>query len=148
MYTIDIRDDNDDNDDHTPLKFFQGKPSPRYHHQRNLNYFLIFCQVDLFCGLFCCSLYLFVTMDDNNSPPNMKSKRQVQHFIKLKFLILYNGIELTYDSNKGRGYKTKGHTQRQFSKPYIILCVKTLNCQYFKDLFINVPLNKDLDVLE
>jgi hypothetical protein len=26
--------------------------------------------------------------------------------------------------------------------------VKTLNCQYFKDIFINVPLNKDLGVLE
>jgi hypothetical protein len=87
-------------------------------------------------------------MEDTNSPPNKKSKRQVQQVIKLKFLALYNVLELTYDCNKGRGCKSRGHTQRQFNKLYVIPCVKTLNCLYFKDIFINVPLNEDLVVLE
>jgi hypothetical protein len=87
-------------------------------------------------------------MEDTNSPPYMKSKRQVQQVIKLKFLALYNVLQLTYDCNKGWGCKSRGHSQRQFNKLYVIPCVKTLNCQYFKDIFMNVPLNEDLVVLE
>jgi hypothetical protein len=59
---------------------------------------------------FCYSLYSFVTMEGNNSPANKKSKRQIPQVIKLKFLILFNLIEFTYDSNKDRKCKTKGHT--------------------------------------
>jgi hypothetical protein len=29
-----------------------------------------------------------------------------------------------------------------------VTCERTLDCQYFKELFLNVPLNEDLDVLE
>jgi hypothetical protein len=59
-------------------------------------------------------------MDGNNSPPHKKSRKQIQQVIKLRFLILYNVIELTYDYNKGRGCKTKGHGHRQFDKLYIV----------------------------
>jgi hypothetical protein len=105
-------------------------------------------KVEIYCGLFCYSLYPFVTMEGSNSPPNKKSKRQIQQVIKLKFLTLYNVLELTYDSNNGRGCRTKGHTQRQFNKLYVVPCVKTMSCQYFKDIFINIPLDEDVDVLE
>jgi hypothetical protein len=36
----------------------------------------------------------------------------------------------------------------QFDKIYIVPCVKTLNCQYFKNIFINILLNEDLVVFE
>ena len=49
-------------------------------------------------------------------------------------------------ATKGGGCKTKSHTQQQFNKLYVIPYVETLNCQYFKDISINVPLNKDLVV--
>jgi hypothetical protein len=74
--------------------------------------------------------------------------KQIQQVIKLKFLTLYNVIELTYDCNIGRGCKTKGHGHHQFDKLHIVSCEKTLNCQYFKELFLNISLNEDLDVLE
>jgi hypothetical protein len=114
------------------------------HFNFNSNFF----KVEIYCGLFCYSLYPFVTMEGNGSPSNKKSKKQIQHVIKLKFLTLYNIIELTYDCNKGRGCRTKGHTQQQYNKLYVIPCVKTLSCQYFKDMFINIPLDEDLVVLE
>jgi hypothetical protein len=85
------------------------------------------------------SLYRFVTMDGKNSPPNKKSKRQIQEFLKLKFLLIYNVIELTYACKRGRGCKTNVHTQQQFDKLYVIPCVKTLNCQYFKDILSIYP---------
>jgi hypothetical protein len=42
-------------------------------------------------------------MDGNNSQPYKKSRIQIQQVLKLKFLMLYNVIELTYDCNKGEG---------------------------------------------
>jgi hypothetical protein len=67
-------------------------------------------------------------MDNINSPPHKKSRKQIQQVIKLKFFTLFNVIELTYDCNKGRVYKTKGHSHHQFNKLYILPCVKTLDC--------------------
>jgi hypothetical protein len=87
-------------------------------------------------------------MEGNNSLPHKKSRRQIQQVTKLEFFILYNVIELMYDSNKGRGCKSRGHNQWQFNKLYIIPCMKTLNCEYFKHMFINTPLNEDLVVME
>jgi hypothetical protein len=46
---------------------------------------LIFFKVEIYCGLFCYSLYSFVTMEGNNAPPNKKSKRQIQQVLKLIF---------------------------------------------------------------
>ena len=89
-----------------------------------------------------------VTMDGKNSPPHKKSRKQIQRVIKLKFFTLFNVIELTYDCNKGSGCKTKGHAHCQFDKLYNVPCEKSLNCQYFKKLFLNIPLNEDLNVLE
>ena len=57
-------------------------------------------------------LSVFVTMDDNISPPSKKSKRQVEQVVKLQFIESYNVIELTYNCKKGRDCKTIGHTQR------------------------------------
>ena len=69
--------------------------------------------------------------------------------IKLKSLASCNVIELTYDHNKEKGRcKTKGHVQQQFNKLYVIPYVKTLNCQYFEDIFIIVLLNNNLVVLK
>jgi hypothetical protein len=67
-------------------------------------------------------------MDGNNSPPHKKFRKQILQVIKLKFLTLYNIIELTYDCNKERGCKTKGHGHHQFDKLYIVPCLKTLDC--------------------
>jgi hypothetical protein len=60
----------------------------------------------------------------------------------------YNIIELTYDFNKGIRYKTKGHDYCQFDKLYIMPCKKSLDCQYFQKIFLNIPLKKDLDILD
>jgi hypothetical protein len=98
---------------------------------------------------FCYSLYSFVTMEPRRVIIHhlIRSLRDRFHRSKnLKFLILFNLIEFTYDSNKGRRCKTKGHTQRQFNKLYVIPCVKTLSCQYFKDMFINISLYEELVV--
>jgi hypothetical protein len=61
-------------------------------------------------------------MEGNNSLPHKKSRKQIRQVIKLKFIKLYNVIELTYDYNKGRGCKTKGHGHIQFDKLYIVAC--------------------------
>jgi hypothetical protein len=58
-----------------------------------------------------------VTMEGNNSPPHKKSRKQIQ----LKLLKLYNIIELTYDCNKGKGCKTKGHGHRRFDIKFLTL---------------------------
>jgi hypothetical protein len=89
-----------------------------------------------------------VTMEGNNSPPHKKSRKQIQQVIKLKFLMLYNIIKLINDSNKGRGCKTKGYGHCRFDKVYILPSEKTLDCQYFKELFLNMLLNEDLNILE
>ena len=44
--------------------------------------------------------------------------------------------------------KTKGHIHWQFNKLDVIPCVKTLNCQYFKNMFINTSLHEELVVLQ
>ena len=87
-------------------------------------------------------------MDDNNSPPSKKSKRQVQQVVKLQLIESYNVIELTYDCKKGRSCKTIGHTQRQFNKLYVIPCIKTFDSPCFKDLFNTISFNKELVVFE
>jgi hypothetical protein len=88
------------------------------------------------------------TVESNNSSLHKKSKKQIQQVVKLKFLSLYYVIELTYDCNKMKGCKTKSHVHRQFDKLNIVPCKKNLECQYFKELSLNIPLNEDLDVLE
>jgi hypothetical protein len=77
-------------------------------------------------------------MESNNSPPHQKFRKQIQQVMKLKILVLCNVVELTYDCNKGRGCKTKGHGHCQFDKFLNILNFsyeKTLNFQYFNKLF-------------
>ena len=73
-------------------------------------------------------------MEGNGSTPHKMYRKQIQQVIKLKFLMPYYIIELTYDCNKGRRCKTKGHGHFQFDKLYIVSCVRTLDCQYIKDI--------------
>jgi hypothetical protein len=62
----------------------------------------------------------------------------------MKFFMLHNDIELTYDGNKERRCETKVHNHRQIDKLHTM--PKTLDCQYFKKLFLNIPLNEGLNV--
>jgi hypothetical protein len=41
-------------------------------------------------------------VEGNNPLPHIKSRKQIQQVIKLKFLTLYNVIELTYDCSNWR----------------------------------------------
>jgi hypothetical protein len=66
----------------------------------------------------------------------------------VKFLVLYNVIELTYDDDRGKVCKTEDHGWRQFDKLYILSYAKTLDYSYFNKIFSNEPSNKNLDVLD
>ena len=68
--------------------------------------------------------------------------------MKAKFVKAFNAIELIHDNDKGCGCKGKHHLLRYFSKLYILLYKKTLDCKYFENLFLNNSSNIELDILE
>jgi hypothetical protein len=71
-----------------------------------------------------------ITMEGRNSPPHKKSRKQIQQVIKLKFLMLYNDIELTYDCKKGGGIKLKVMVTTNFIN-YILRHVEKFGLSIF-----------------
>ena len=54
-------------------------------------------------------------------------------------------LELVYDL-KVRGCKTRGHTNKTFDKLYAIPCKKTLEWQYFKNIFIDSSSRVNMEI--
>jgi len=61
-----------------------------------------------------------------------KTKKQRQQITKVQYLTSMNVIDITIDESLGVGCKSEGHVNVQFQKLYVLLCLKTLKCDYFK----------------